>query len=553
MPWSLIPFRNGKPLGENIRIELKENCPIGRRELLHGIWDACSCSCNCNCSTTKCRACQLFQNPSFYKVIPRQLLRIRNDDQLQVKGENAAHLVQINGHAVFLRYATKSTNNINNNNNEEWTSRSVTLQNGMILTVQRRDHPDAVLEYKVKSERINEQEQPTGTEQVKRNGASSVVQEATKCNNENDSDAPLVPVDCITTSAPKVDDDARRDANDTAPNHYEEQPPQSPVVDDDDADDEADTPSGTQDLMERVRLWIEADSTLPQWTNDKDTAISNDGDDARDVASAEKMNDERSRNDAKPPASNVLVEKETPMAARTLQENIGDNNGPSAPIVAEATGTTAHAPIQLVDSPITDYIHPVQKSTNKGVPPLNETTQPRKLQPKSVVVDLVSVGSVESTSDELLHEQNESFRIMFVRAGQGARVIELRSNVARNKGAVVVQSLDAEPTHLIIGGNPDPGAIASELKYRNASAMATSFWNKNIELVKSDWIVTSGATLRKPTMQQLWKGLAYLEPKVGGESWSDALRYFMLQMVFDPISIGAKKAPSLWCRRYLAT
>ena len=470
MPWALIPLRNNQPLGSNTIISLEK--PVGRRELLEGIWKACGCQ------SGTCDTCSTLAWGK--SALSRQLLRVFGDDALQVRGSNAHRIVRIHGKPVFEV------------GNREWSG-NLKLKEGMLLTLQRDDVPEAVLEYRVTktdNETLKEvcpshdnQEEKrvccedgnkvSGVEtnklspvaaEGKNNGVDRVATDARDVNEFEEGKVCESSFPCLPKTPDRCVEVANHE-NDTAcieeSNHDNREPPESQSI------------QGTPELMERIRRRIEADALTWNYdTGDEDS-------DGSKVAAKDGLGDGRNVNTV--PAGNENTGAASSSAPRTVHDTQETENGKSDSAPGSLHGAQEMENVRRgtneADETITsdqqknDTLIGEQSTVNEAARPAVHTQEPRPHEELIAEVDTVDLVSNPSPGSD---REFPRYKLQFVHLGRSLSLSHIRIlvQVARGKGAMIAESLEDQPTHLIVDENVLASAVASKLGFRDASELA---------------------------------------------------------------------------------
>lgn len=462
MSWALTPLRNGRPLDQHTLVSLET--PIGRRELLESTWDACKCGGTCAfCEPTKASA----------TVLSRQMFRIFGD-VLQVRGINAHGMVRIDGKTVFRP-------------SPDWSG-NLKLKEGMLLTLKYDALPEAVLEYRIVKETVG------------RETCHSTQEEEETCVTDHRIELSLAAADTNKDESVRVEHDkedsvveepSEEHGNASTPDLSERIQDEPRATADEGEQPESPAIQGTQDLMERIRCRIEADALT--W-EEKRADMNQVGDGANDGCRVDDTNSRQTNErygwngNGNVTRGEIQVVDSVPVELSQLAER------PAAVIDA----THPSQGIRMIE-----VVHLVSPAAAIDVP----GRQQGKPRSEDAAVDLNSVrNSAESPR----------FKLFFLHLGQSSKVIQIRASAAKSKGVLVTSNLD-DATHLIISGNPSAAAVASFLKFPDASTLATFLMEKHIETCKSEWIIQSD-TLKEPTVQQLWNGLAFFQPSMPQQS-----------------------------------
>jgi DNA polymerase/3'-5' exonuclease PolX len=116
------------------------------------------------------------------------------------------------------------------------------------------------------------------------------------------------------------------------------------------------------------------------------------------------------------------------------------------------------------------------------------------------------------------HPLRPPFRVMFVKLGYSCstQVLPFKVKQAKTKGAIVVDSLEENPTHLLIDSKVTAEKLAEKLNFgkRGIPKLIKYLEEHDIETVKMDWL-EGPDRLKNPKMDQLWTGLAFHRNKAG--------------------------------------
>jgi DNA polymerase/3'-5' exonuclease PolX len=325
-------------------------------------------------------------------------------------------------------------------------------------------------------------------------------QEDGTCGTDNHEESSLAVMDTKKGESVRVEHDkevsvaeepSEEHGNASTPDLSERIQDEPPATADEVEQPESPAIQGTQDLMERIRCRIEADALT--W-DEQHAAMNQVGDGANDGFRVEDTNSHQN-----------------------------DEHGG-----LDEKGNVTRGEMQVVDSV------PVESSSLAETPGAAvDARRPPELKRMIEVVDLVSqTAAIDANGQQQGKQRSEDavldlhsvrdyaetprFKLFFLHLGQSSKVIQIRANAAKSKGALVTSTLE-DATHLIISGNPSAAAVASFLKFRDASALASFLMERHIDTCKSEWIVQSD-TLKEPTVQQLWNGLAFFQPTIPQQS-----------------------------------